>query len=133
LSYNNRILVGALCDNYQRDSRRANAMARYQKLPEVRALREAREALAGKTAQGVARVVKAEIRPRIREAVKVSVRIKRGKTRVEILKMISDHCINKLGLRGVTPRRVEACWKEYRALLKARDLISARVLETGGD
>jgi hypothetical protein len=128
LDFNDRILVGALCDNYQRDSREANAMARYEKHPAVRALREAREALAGKTGKGVARVIKGEIRPRIREAVKVSVPVKRGKTRAEIAKMVSTHCTTRLKLIGVTPRRVEACWKEYRACLK-----SARLLESAKD
>ena len=121
LTFKERIRIGALCDNYQRDARIGNAMARWEKQPDNLALKDARERLRGKSDAAKARIVKGEIRPLIKRVVKTSVPVRRGKTRAEIAKMVSDHCV-KRGIVGVTPRRVEACWKEYRAFCKASEV-----------
>lgn len=125
LALKKRMLVGALCDNYQRDSRIGNAMARWEKQPDNLALKDAQERLRGKSEAAVTRIIKGEIRPLIKRVVRTSVPLRRGKTRAEIAKMVSDYC-RKNGNLGVTPRRVEACWKEYRLFLKAYEVEYAK-------
>ena len=82
LSWKQRIHIGAECDNYQREQRIGKAMARFDKQPAQVALKAARENLKGKTAKGVARLVKTEIAPLVR-AVGGAVRVplRREKTR----------------------------------------------------
>jgi hypothetical protein len=127
LSLHQCLWIGSLCDKFQADFSEGLAKARYEKQPSVRATR---------VAQGMVRkkrlTSKEDIRSAWREAYAglkkadlrkpaigfVSKPLRCGKTREQICKIVSDRCLSKRGLMRVTPRRVDACWKEYRAFVK---------------
>jgi hypothetical protein len=123
--------IGSLCDKFQADFSEGLAKTRHEKQPSVRATR---------VAQGMVQKKRLTSKDDIRSAwieayagLKmadlqkpaigfVSKPLRRGKTREQICKIVSDRCLSMRGLMRVTPRRVDACWKEYRAFVKRSNM-----------
>jgi hypothetical protein len=126
LSLHQRLWIGSLCDQFQTDLSQRLAKAKYEKQPGVKATRVAqgmvrrkrltsKEDIRSAFMEAYAGLKKADLRkPAIGFA---GIPLRRGKTREQICKMVSDRCLSMRGLMRVTPRRVEACWKEYRAFV----------------
>ncbi len=130
LSFSESILLGQLCEDLQCDIPIKHAMQEYKKHPDVRALQDARDRLTGKTSKERARIIRGEIRPKIRAVVRIRVPAPREKTRPQIIRYISEIAKRRFQMAGATPRRVEACWKMYRTFMRENQrLISARVLD----
>jgi hypothetical protein len=124
LSLHQCLWIGSLCDKFQADLSERLARARHEKQPSVKATRVAQQKVREKRLtskddirsawiEAYAGLETADLRkPAIGF---VSIPLPRGKTREQICKMVSDYCLSTTGLMRVTPRRVDACWKEYRA------------------
>jgi hypothetical protein len=135
--------IGEICELMQTEPPKAKALEAHKNRAGMQRVREAQGKLAAlrpglneplngseRAARLVAarRIIKAEIGPVLNEKGARLVIRARAKTRDEIIKLVAKHCASN-GMRGVTSRRVEACWKKFRA----DALISARVSEGGRD
>jgi hypothetical protein len=133
LTFRQRLQVGQMCETLQEQVPVSRALAEWERQPEIKKLRglQAR-AKALPTAKERNRFAAAEIKPMFRGKSRVfNLPVKREFTRQQIIKRVSGACRSR-GLLGVTPRRIEACWKEFCLPETAGEisasLISARVL-----
>jgi hypothetical protein len=121
-----RLWIGAICDDMQTKLREGLALAEHEKRPNVKATRQAQEQirkhrlpserdikLAFMTAYRGLK--KADLRKGVASGF-IRIPLPRGKTRAQICNLVSDKLVG-MGRLRVTPRQVEACWKEYRAFV----------------
>lgn len=144
LNWGQLVDIGAMCDRLQSQRAYAASLAEHEKRPGMKRVKDAWSRLAEIRPAGgkqltpaqrkqAARIIKTDVHPVLNERGARFVPIRKFDTRAQIIQLVSDHCTKRLGLKGITPRRVEAGWKAYRALVKASRLNSARVSEGAED
>lgn len=131
LTLTKRLLVGAECDELQRKSGEAEAETRHEQAAGVNKLREMQERvnsirppvpMPGKVLNELGhRAAKQKI-SRAGDIIKKmgSLNLVRGYSLAARGKTRSEICTEIAAKHQITKRRVEACWKEYRAFIKGQ-------------